>query len=122
MGITRHCVNQCANVHAGAKGMGGGSGGHPDGPPPGGGRGKGPHLDKSGDEAMHGDLKHLTEEGLLAKQEDTGYCTNGYRQLEAQARRGAMNILGECYDKATEADRTNFPNPESKKVVEEWLD
>ena len=103
----------------GGRGMGG-SGGHPDGPPPGGGRGKGP--DKSGDETVHDGLKHLTEEGLLAKLEDTSYYTNGYRQLETQSRRGAMNIVGECYDKATETDRANFPNPEPKKVVEERLD
>jgi len=102
----------------GGKGMGG----HPDGPPPGGKHGKGPRPDEGDDETMRDGLKHLTEEGLLAKLEDTGYCTNGYRQLETQARRGAMNIVGECYDKATENDRANFPNPEPKKVVEERLD
>lgn len=97
-------------------------GGHPDGPPPGGGhhRGSKPEHGNS-DETMDG-LKHLTEEELLATLENTGYCRNGYRQLEIQSRRGAMNILGECYDKATDEDRANFPNSETKKVVEERLD
>ncbi len=101
-------------------GMRGGMGGHPDGPPPGGGHGRGPKPGDS-DDWMDG-LKHLTEEGLLAKLEDTGFCRNGYRQLETQSRRGAMNILGECYDKATAEDRTKFPNPAPKKIVEEKLD
>ncbi len=100
--------------------MRGGMGGHPDGPPPGGGHGRGPKPGDSED-WMDG-LKHLTEEGLLAKLEDTGFCRNGYRQLETQSRRGAMNILGECYDKATAEDRTKFPNPAPKKIVEEKLD
>ena len=100
----------------------GGMRGHPDGPPPDGGhhRGSKPEHGNS-DEIMDG-LKHLTEEGLLAKIENTGYCRNSYRLLETQSRRGAMNILGDCYDKATDADRTKFPNPEPKKIVEEKLD
>lgn len=107
----------------GGGGMGGAMDGGPGGPPPDDGRGKGPRPDRGegGDDMMEG-LKHTTEEGLLAKLEDTGYCTNGYHQLETQARRGAMNIVGECYDKATAADRTKFPNPEPKKIVEERLD
>jgi len=110
----------------------GGPGGHggkgPDGkggPPPGGKPGgdfdRGDnHRDDDGRD--DGTLKHLTEEGLLAKLEDTGYCRNGYHQLETQSRRGAMNIAGECYDKATDEDRNKFPNPAPKKIIEERLD
>jgi len=112
------------------KGMGGKGPGGKGGPPhggPDGGKGPGRHgPDDSGgpdDEHRFDDqLKHLTEEGLLAKLEDTAYCRNGYRQLQSQSKRGAMNITGECYDKATDAERTQFPNPEAKKVVEERLD
>ena len=59
---------------------------------------------------------------ILSKLEDTSYCTNGYRQLETQARRGAMNIVGECHDKATVNDRQQLPNPEPKKVIKKQLD
>ncbi len=107
----------------GGRGMGGkGPGGHNGGPPPGGPGRKGPAVDREGADDMQDKLKHLTEEGLLAKLEDTGFCRNGYRQLETQSRRGAMSILGECYDKATDEDRVKFPNPAPKKVIEEKLD
>lgn len=110
------------NKEKGDRGMGGkGPGGHHGGPPPG-GPGKGPGPDRDGDDQMYDGLKHLTEEGLLAKLEDTTYCRNGYRQLETQSRRGAMNIVGECYDKATAEDRNKFPNPAPKKIIEERLD
>lgn len=106
----------------GAKGMGSkGPGGH-GGPPPGGPGKKDPAFDRDGAGDMQDKLKHVTEEGLLAKLEDSGYCRNGYRQLETQSRRGAMSILGECYDKATNEDRINFPNPAPKKVIEETLE
>ena len=74
------------------------------------------------DDSFYDGLKHLTEEGLLAKLEDSGYCRSGYVQLETQSKRGAMNITGECYDKATDADRSKFPNPAPKKIIEERLD
>lgn len=92
-------------------------------------RGKGRGKDGSAkngkrddDNSVHEKLKYLTEEGLLARLEDTTYCRNGYRQLDSQSKRGAMNITGECYDKATDAERTQFPNPQPKKVIEERLD
>lgn len=107
----------------GGKSMGGkGPGGHHGGPPPGGQGKKGPAFDRDGADDMQDKLTHLTEEGLLAQLEDSGYCRNGYRQLEIQSRRGAMSILGECYDKATDEDRNKFPNPAPKKVIEETLD
>lgn len=106
----------------GGKGPGGTPPGGPDGNHPGGpgdfDRGNDGNYDGRDD----GPLKHLTEEGLLAKLEDTGYCRNGYQQLETQSRRGAMNIAGECYDKATDEDRSKFPNPAPKKIIEERLD
>jgi len=95
----------------------------PGGPPPGGPgkRERGmPSPDR--DEALQEQLRYLTEESLLAKLEDTGYCRSGYHTLETQARRGAMNIVGECTEKATEEDRQTFPNPPPKKVIEERLD
>lgn len=82
----------------------------------------GPNDFDRDDDSGYDGLKHLTEEGLLAKLEDTGYCRNGYQQLETQSRRGAMNIAGECYDKATDEDRKKFPNPAPKKIIEERLD
>lgn len=104
----------------GGKGMGGkGPGGHHGGPPPG---SPGKNFDRNSADDMQDKLKHSTEEGLLAKLEDTGFCRNGYRQLEIQSRRGAMSILGECYDKATDQDRSKFPNPAPKKVIEQKLD
>jgi hypothetical protein len=33
-----------------------------------------------------------------------------------------MNITGECYDKATDKDRSKFPNPAPKKIIEQRLD
>ena len=110
----------------GGRGSGGGKGGPggPDGKRPN-GPGDFDHGDDHRDDydsRDDGPLKHLTEEGLLAKLEDTGYCRNGYHQLETQSRRGAMNIAGECYDKATDEDRKKFPNPAPKKIIEERLD
>jgi len=105
-----------------------GPGGH-GGPPPGGGgkkgqgkHGAGKHGPRPDDEGKGTDgLTHLTEEGLLAKLEDSGYCRNSYRTLNTDVKHGAMNIQGECYDKATDAERKQFPNPQPKKVVEERL-
>lgn len=103
-------------ARGGPSGRGGGA--PPGGTPPGGSG----DFDRADDDRDDGPLKHLTEEGLLAKLDDTGYCRNGYQQLETQSRRGAMNIAGECYDKATDEDRNKFPNPAPKKVIEERLD
>lgn len=96
------------------------------GPPPGGGEGRmaPPPKDKNpgGQGPDPEELRRLTEEGLFAKLEDTGYCRSGYQQWETQVRRGAMNIVGQCNEPASEQDYQYFPNPQPRKVVEERLD
>lgn len=101
----------------------GGHGGHPDGPPPGGDhdRPKGEkHPDEENDKENH--FNFMFNESLIAKLSDTGFCQQGYKQLDKKNRRGVIQLTGECNDIATDNDKTKFPNPLPVKVKEEVIE
>lgn len=101
---------------------GGGHGGRPDGPPPGGG--DRPKGDKPAGEEndMEEHFSFTFNEGLLAKLSDTGFCKQGYKQLDKKKRRGVIQLTAECNDIATDEDKTKFPNPPPVKVKEEVIE
>lgn len=106
----------------GPGGPGGGHGGHPDGPPPGGQdrpRGdKNPGEDKAVDDRFN----FIFDESLIAKLSDTGFCQQGYKQLDRKSRVGAIQITGECNDMASNDDKIKFPNPQPVKVKEQVIE
>lgn len=101
----------------------GGHGGHFGGPPPGGGSHDHPKGDKHLDEenSMDDHLNFTFNESLLAKLSDTGFCQQGYKQLDKRSRRGVIQLTGECNDMATDGDKIKFPNPPPVKVKEEVI-
>ena len=52
----------------------------------------------------------LLDERLGKKLRKTGYCREGWMELERSFRPPAATIRGECNETATEKDHTNFPN------------
>ncbi|WP_237054733.1 hypothetical protein [Microbulbifer sediminum] len=54
-------------------------------------------------------------EGVKAKLAETGYCQEGYMELERVVTRGRLSLRGECRDGATDEDRKRFPNPTAPK-------
>jgi len=106
--------------HGGGHG-GPGGGGH-DGPPPG-DRDHSHGDKKSGDEnAVDDHFNFLFDEGLVAKLGDTGFCRQGYKQLDKKNRLGAIQVSGECNDAASDEDKTKFPNPSPKQIKEESIE
>ena len=107
--------------HGGGPGGGGGHGGHGghhDGAP---GDHKGKHGDDKDDE-MQEKFSLLFDDSLNLKLNGTGFCRNGFIQLDKQSRRGAMLVKGECNENANDADREKFPNPPPKKVKVDVLE
>ena len=98
---------------------GGGHGGHS-----GGDHSHGDHTDgKRGGEEGPGDhLNYMFSEGLSAKLSDTGFCRQGYKQLDKTSRMGAIQINAECNDVANEGDRQRYPNPPPKKIKIETIE
>ncbi|HWV15440.1 MAG TPA: hypothetical protein VN030_08400 [Cellvibrio sp.] len=106
--------------------------GRPDGPPGGGGHpeggghqggphpGAGNHSDV--DRPAEADIEYRFNEGLIAKISDTGFCRQGYKQLDKKNRVGAIQISGQCNDQANDEDRKKFPNPTPVKVKEEIIE
>ncbi|RDH82491.1 MAG: hypothetical protein DIZ80_09395 [endosymbiont of Galathealinum brachiosum] len=96
-----------ASRRGSGKGSGNGSG-------MGGGRGgeNGMHKGKakSGDDAS---MKQYLYDMLKVKLEKSGYCREGYIELDSNIGRGWMKIRGECEEGATEKDRIKFINNKS---------
>ena len=91
---------------AGRGGKGGGMGG---------GMGGGRHGGKGGgnadsDEGMEEKMKNKVLDELELKLDITGYCREGYSELESYFSRRASQIRGECNEDATEEDRVKFVN------------
>lgn len=82
---------------AGGGGMGHGGGGM------GGGYGQ-------NSEARHERLQEAVKQRLEDKLAATGYCRNGYTQLDSQFQHGKISINGQCTEPATAQDRSQFPN------------
>ena len=84
----------------GGRGMGGGkSGGH-------GSMGGGKPDNES-------DMKQYFNDMLESKLKKSGYCREGYIELDSYFGRGQLQIRGECQEGATEEDRIKFVNNES---------
>ena len=82
------------------KGMGGGkSGGY--------GRMGGGNYDN------HSSMKPYFNNMLEAKLKKSGYCRQGYYQLDSYFGRGQLKMRGECVEGATDEDRINFANKEN---------
>ena len=81
--------------HGGRGGKGGGKGGGY------GGMGSG----KSDDDSA---IKSYLNDMLELKLKKTGYCQDGYIELDSSFGRGRLEIRGECEEAATEEDRIKF--------------
>ena len=62
--------------------------------------GKGPHTDPTSKLYEH----------LEAKLSETGYCREGYTEIDTYQTEGRLNLIGECNETATEQDRVFFVN------------
>ncbi len=84
------------------KGMGKGGGMH-------GGMkgGKKPDMSK-----MKAKMEEKANKKLNLKLVETGYCREGYMELDSFFERGHVTIKGECNETATAEDKKTFPNSE----------
>ncbi len=95
----RGANNKGSGKHAGRGGMGGKSGGY-------GGMGGGKSVDESS-------MKPYFNDMLESKLKKSGYCREGYIELDSYFGRGQLQMRGECEEGATEEDRIKFVNQES---------
>lgn len=58
-------------------------------------------------------MKQYFNDMLASKLEKSGYCREGYIELESYFERGRLKIRGECGEGATEDDRIKFVNNKS---------
>lgn len=84
-----------------AKGSGKGNGKHSGG----GGKGRGKGSGKSSD---YSDMKLYLDEMLTLKLKNSGYCRDGYIELDSVYGRRELKIRGECEEGATKEDRIKF--------------
>jgi hypothetical protein len=77
-------------------------------------RGKGGHGGqggrRGGEKERGNDMEKQIETRLLAMLEQTGYCREGYVELDRNLLFGNASIRGECKEGATPEDRKNFIN------------
>ena len=92
--------------HGGGKGKDGGSG--KGGGKQGGGKGMGGA--KSANESS---MKPYFNEMLESKLKKSGYCREGYLEINSYFGRGQLQMRGECKEGATEEDRIKFVNKKS---------
>ena len=67
----------------------------------------------SGKSAYESSMKPYFNEMLELKLKKTGYCRDGYIELDSYFGRGQLQIRGECEEGATEEDRIKFINNEN---------
>jgi hypothetical protein len=67
----------------------------------------------SGKSAYESSMKPYLNEMLESKLKKSGYCRDGYIELDSYFGRGQLQIRGECEEGATEEDRIKFVNNES---------
>jgi hypothetical protein len=82
-------------------GMHGGMGGSMKG-------GKKPDMSK-----MKAKMEEKANKKLNLKLSETGYCREGYMELDSFFERGHVTIKGECNETATEQDKKTFLNSEN---------
>ena len=73
----------------------------------GGGRSKGGGRSEGGSQDK---VKQMVYTMLDSRLSETGYCRNGYIELDSYFARGSSSIRGECRDGASVGDRGKFPN------------
>ena len=93
----------------GGKGSGshGGRGGK------GGGKGSGHGGIGGGKSDSGSSMKQYFNEMLEAKLKSSGYCREGYIELDSYLGGGKLQMRGKCEEVATEEDQINFVNKES---------
>jgi hypothetical protein len=89
------------------KGMGKGGGRHGGGMGGGMKGGKKPDMSK-----MKAKMQEKATHKLAKKLSESGYCREGYMELESFFERGHVTIKGECNESATTQDREKFINHE----------
>lgn len=67
---------------------------------------KSPSVNRKNELSINNELReHLSE--VLA---ETGFCRQGYIELEIHIGKGLAKIKGECHESASSADRESYPN------------
>ena len=79
----------------------------------GGGKSNGHGGMSSGKSAYESNMKPYFNEMLESKLKRSGYCREGYIELNSYFGRGQLKTRGECEESATEEDRIKFVNKES---------
>ncbi len=69
--------------------------------------GKKPDMSK-----MKAKMEEKAVNKLAKKLSETGYCREGYMELDSFFERGHVTIKGECNETATAQDKKTFPNSE----------
>ncbi len=88
------------------------------------GKGSGKHSGRGGNGSGYGgkgggksadesSMKPYFNEMLESKLKESGYCREGYIELNSYFGKGKLEIRGECEEGATEEDRIKFVNNES---------
>ncbi len=88
------------------------------------GKGSGKHSGRGGNGSGYGgkgggrsadesSMKPYFNEMLESKLKESGYCREGYIELNSYFGKGQLKIRGECEEGATEEDRIKFINNES---------
>jgi hypothetical protein len=65
---------------------------------------------RPGRESMMNQTKERINEKLDSKLAETGYCREGYIELDSYVGKGQSQIRGECKEGATDSDRKKFAN------------
>ena len=78
------------------------------GPPPGGGQAPGHNTNAGGGRGPRGDAAGDLTESLKVKLNATGYCREGYVEMERYAYQNSQWIRGECREGANEQDWARF--------------
>ncbi|MCW8935580.1 MAG: hypothetical protein OQK98_12715 [Gammaproteobacteria bacterium] len=78
-----------------------------------GGKGGGHGAMDGGNSEIQSSFKPFFTDMLEAKLKTSGYCRQGYIELDSYLLRGQMQIRGECEEGATDEDRIKFVNKEN---------
>lgn len=63
---------------------------------------------RGGAEEMQEHIKREFYQKLQAKLEETGYCREGYMELDSEFSRRQSRVRGECRESSTDSDREKF--------------
>ncbi|RKZ67504.1 MAG: hypothetical protein DRQ44_05565 [Gammaproteobacteria bacterium] len=105
-------TNTLAQASGNAK-RGGGSGKHGSGKGKGGGNGSGYEGKDGGKSTNESSMKPYFNDMLESKLKESGYCREGYIELDSYFGRVQLKMRGECEEGATEEDQIKFINKEN---------